>query len=330
MSEIESLTTGKTLLLDTDAGIDDAHALMVALTHDNCREVVGVTCTYGNCLVDQVVKNVSYILQQYDKKIPVYKGAQTSLMRTYENLVFHGQDGLGDIEHRCDDKEWIDSLLQSEHGAIAMINLSKKYEKQITLIAIGPLTNLALACRIDGNFPSRLKELIIMGGNHTALGNATSTGEFNFVVDPEAAAIVLDEFPRFCPVKVVPLEVTLVSSIELDWISDIWLKQDSPRATLNRDMMKNFLNKMKAEKREGYPAWDVLAVAAALQPNFIRDSFKNFMTVELHGSRTRGQGVIDRKTKCDYPVEIITKVDREMLRQMLYKSTMPAENHGSS
>ncbi|EDV22472.1 uncharacterized protein TRIADDRAFT_28476 [Trichoplax adhaerens] len=330
MSEIETLIAGKTLLLDTDAGIDDAHALMVALTHDNCREIVGITCTYGNCLVDQVVKNVSYILEWYDRKIPVYKGAQASLMRTYEDLAFHGLDGLGDIEYRCDNKEWIDSLLQSEHAAIAMINLSKKYEKEITLVAIGPLTNLALACRIDGNFPSRLKELIVMGGSHTAMGNATSTGEFNFVVDPEAAAIVLDEFPKSCPVKIVPLEVTHACSIEWDWMYDTWLKQDSPKATLNRDMTKNLLKKIKSGIPEGYPAWDVLAVATALQPNFIRDSFKTFMTVELHGSRTRGQAVIDRRMKCDYPVEVITKIDRELLREMLYKSTMSMESHVSS
>lgn len=158
---------GKTLFLDTDAGIDDAHALMVALSHENCREIVGISCAYGNCLVDQVVKNVSYILQQCNRKIPIYRGAQASLLRTHEDLLYHGQDGLGDIEGRQDNKEWIDSLLQPEHAVLAMIELTKKYNKEITLVTIGPLTNIALACRIDENFPSRVKELIVMGGNHT-------------------------------------------------------------------------------------------------------------------------------------------------------------------
>ena len=164
---MESESVKKTLFLDTDAGIDDAHALMVALSHQNCREIVGVSCVYGNCLVDQVVKNVSYVLRQCDTKIPIYRGAHASFLRTYEDLHYHGQDGLGDIDGREDNKEWIDSLLQSDHAAVAMVELTKKYNKEITLVAIGPLTNLALACRIDENFPSRLKELIIMGGNYT-------------------------------------------------------------------------------------------------------------------------------------------------------------------
>lgn len=153
-------------------------------------------------------------------------------------------------------------------------------------------------------------------------GNTTPTGEFNFVIDPEAAAIVLDEFPKCCPVRIVPLEVTHSNCIEWGWICDTWLKQDTPKSAFNRSMVEKFFKKVKQSMPEGYPAWDVLAVGAALQPNFICESFKTYMTVELQGSRTRGQGVIDKKKVCDNLVEIVTKVDQELLRQMLFKSVL--------
>ena len=87
-------------------------------------------------------------------------------------------------------------------------------------------------------------------------------------------------------------------------------------------MVEKLFNKIKQSIPEGYPAWDVSAVGAALQPNFVLDSFKTHMTVELQGSRTRGQGVVDKRKICDSSVEIVTKIDKELLRQMLYNSLL--------
>ncbi|XP_044055310.1 probable uridine nucleosidase 1 isoform X2 [Siniperca chuatsi] len=186
----------KQVIIDTDCGIDDAQAIMMALAAPNIQ-IVGVTCVFGNAAVENVCQNVLRVLSICEREgIPVFQGAGGPLVGASNPLSDHfGSDGLGDvIENK--DPQW-EEKIQSEHAVNAMIRLVTENQKQVSLVALGPLTNLALAVRLDPCFPQKLKDLYIMGGNMEGIGNVTLCAEFNFAKDPESAYIVLEEF--LCP-----------------------------------------------------------------------------------------------------------------------------------
>ncbi|XP_002735234.1 uncharacterized protein LOC100372874 [Saccoglossus kowalevskii] len=160
--------TEKTLMVvDCDAGIDDAQAIMMALAQPHI-EVLAITCVVGNQHdVRQICRNVLRILKVCGKldKIPVYKGAETTLLHrtnAIDSSHFHGVDGLGD---KPDPEAPDDSHIDSKNGILALIDLVKNHPGEITVVALGPLTNLALAARVDSDFSKNIKEVSIMGGN---------------------------------------------------------------------------------------------------------------------------------------------------------------------
>ena len=167
-SHAKSKQPAKLMLLDVDCGVDDAFAIILALSKYHTSKVLAITCVNGNTGIDQTVKNVAYVLQGCNRDdIPVYAGAAFPLCGESVRIpVYHGFDGLGDMNNRIDNPQWMDQILQKEHAVNAMIHLVNQHQKEISLIAVGPLTNLALAQRLDPMFPSKLKDLTIMGGNY--------------------------------------------------------------------------------------------------------------------------------------------------------------------
>lgn len=154
----------KLVIIDTDCGIDDAQAILMALAAPHVH-VLGVTCVFGNAAVENVCQNVLRVLSVCEREgIPVFRGSKGPLVGASNPVSDHfGTDGLGDvIEDR--DPQW-EAKLQSEHAVNAMIRLVSENQKQVSLVALGPLTNLALAVRLDPCFPQKLKDLYIMGGN---------------------------------------------------------------------------------------------------------------------------------------------------------------------
>uniref|UniRef100_A0A3P8TYV9 Si:ch211-201h21.5 n=1 Tax=Amphiprion percula TaxID=161767 RepID=A0A3P8TYV9_AMPPE len=184
----------KLLIIDTDCGIDDAQAIMMALAAPDV-EVLGITCVFGNTAVENVCQNVLKVLSVCDffLQIPVFRGSAGPLVGPANTVRDHfGTDGLGDVL-KDKDPRW-EEKIQREHAVSAMIRLVSENQNQVSLMAIGPLTNLALAVRLDPGFPQKLKDLYIMGGNMEGKGNVTLCAEFNFAMDPESAYIVLEEF----------------------------------------------------------------------------------------------------------------------------------------
>ncbi|XP_044055314.1 probable uridine nucleosidase 1 isoform X5 [Siniperca chuatsi] len=207
----------KQVIIDTDCGIDDAQAIMMALAAPNIQ-IVGVTCVFGNAAVENVCQNVLRVLSICEREgIPVFQGAGGPLVGASNPLSDHfGSDGLGDvIENK--DPQW-EEKIQSEHAVNAMIRLVTENQKQVSLVALGPLTNLALAVRLDPCFPQKLKDLYIMGGNMEGIGNVTLCAEFNFAKDPESAYIVLEEF--LCPTYLASWEYSCRNALTwLPWLS---------------------------------------------------------------------------------------------------------------
>ncbi|KAJ4444924.1 hypothetical protein ANN_06723, partial [Periplaneta americana] len=122
--------------------------------------------------------------------IPVYRGASRSILVTPHIEDFYGADGLGDFVYPDPPKP--EDYLNKEHAAVALVRLVAQYPKQITLLCLGPLTNVALAIRLDPFFITNLKQLVILGGSTEGIGNVMPGVEFNFYVDPEANFIVFD------------------------------------------------------------------------------------------------------------------------------------------
>lgn len=200
------------IIVDVDVGCDDAWALFVlikAMENGLCR-ILAITCTNGNTSVDNVAKNVIRVLTAvgFEHKIPVYKGAVKELLSTKMLDQFHGVDGLSDLEW---DTEPDLTLIKEDHAVNKMYQLVKENPKEISIIALGPLTNVALALRMYSDMGENIKDVFIMGGNNMGVGNTTKAAEFNFYLDPEAASIVLSTVK--CPVTILPWEACLEESI---------------------------------------------------------------------------------------------------------------------
>ncbi|CAI5638137.1 unnamed protein product [Oreochromis niloticus] len=202
----------KKLIIDVDAGVDDAIGIMMALSTPDV-EVLGITCCYGNTSVENVLKNVLRVLKVCDRlDIPVYRGCSKPLVE-HENHAdnFFGTDGFGDVP---DPHAPSLDLVQEKKAKQAIIDLVNANPEEVILVATAPLMNLAAAVQLDPSLPKKLKAVYIMGGTTESKGNVTICGEFNFVCDPEAAYIVLDRYT--CPTYIASWEFTCRNS--LPWV----------------------------------------------------------------------------------------------------------------
>lgn len=205
------------VIVDVDVGCDDAWALFVLLKAMDCGlcEILAITCVSGNTSVDHVARNVLRVLGTVgkEKEIPVFKGATKELISTPFLDQFHGQDGLSDLEW---DTQPDMSLIRQEHAVDKIHELMKEKPKEIDLICLGPLTNLALCLRMYEDMAQLPKEVFIMGGNNMAVGNTTKAAEFNFYKDSEAAQIVLSSLQ--CPVTIMPWEACIGNNLQIPMV----------------------------------------------------------------------------------------------------------------
>jgi inosine-uridine nucleoside N-ribohydrolase len=190
------------VIFDTDPGVDDAMALYYALAHPDL-DVLGVTTTFGNVSVEQAAVNALYLLQLAGHDLPVTLGVPAPLTKTMEGLPahIHGADGLGNLPAR----EPARRRLEPRSSAQYIVDLAREQPGQITLVAVGPLGNLAQALRLEPALPQLLREVVIMGGSISEPGNVTPVAEANIWNDPHAADLV---FTAGWNLTMVGLDVT--------------------------------------------------------------------------------------------------------------------------
>ncbi|KAM9710666.1 inosine-uridine preferring nucleoside hydrolase [Menidia menidia] len=311
----------KLLIVDVDCGVDDAQAIMLALAAPHVR-ILAVTCVHGNTTVENVCKNTLRVLQACQRlEIPVFKGADKPILGdSIDAGHFHGQDGLGDAPDP--DAPGLD-LLQTEHAVSAMIRIVNQHPGEVSLVATAPLTNLALAVRMDPSLPSKLRGLYIMGGNTESRGNTTVCGEFNFTADPEAAYVVLNSY--LCPTYLACWEFTCHSKLSWEFC-DAWLAQSGHKARFMERIFRHSIEASKSERLEkefvagsGFVSCDSYAMAAAVDDSFILESERHPVSVELAGTHTRGMMVVDTVgfLKKTHQAVIMKKVDMEKFKQMM-------------
>ena len=184
------------LWIDTDCGIDDSTAILICLACPDV-EIVGISCAGGNASLDNVVHNVNRTLKVWghdaDRKIPIYRGCQEGLIQKSMHVPgIHGVDGLGDIDDSIFSYDLSDRV-EKEHAVDALINACNTVEG-LTILTLGPLTNVAIAYRMNPDALNKIKHMWIMGGTSDDVGNASKYAEFNIRADPEAAHIIFRDF----------------------------------------------------------------------------------------------------------------------------------------
>lgn len=198
---LKGLAQQRKIVIDCDPGIDDATALILSMQASRF-DILGITTVFGNASLQQGTKNALRVVELSGKNIPVYRGAEKPLvvpLAPPPDFV-HGKDGLGDT-HQPEPK----ISAQEKPAAQFLVDIARTYPGQVTIVAVGRLTNLAQAMRLDSNFRRNVKEVILMGGTLHAAGNVTPVAEANISGDPHAADIV---FTAGWKVTMIGLDVT--------------------------------------------------------------------------------------------------------------------------
>ena len=275
------------IILDCDPGHDDAVAILLAAGNPDI-ELLGLTTVGGNHTIDHVTRNAQQVLTVAGlRDVPVYRGVTRPLLNdvvTAEDI--HGNTGM----EICGFDLPEPAVPVEEIGAVQWIvdTLMCEEPGTVTLVPTGPLTNIALAARLEPRIVSRVREVVLMGGAYGA-GNFSPSAEFNIAVDPEAAAIV---FGEDWPVVMVGLDLThqALATPEV---------QDRFRAlgTASGDFLAALVDAFRANYRDAQgfdnpPVHDPCAVAYVIDPTVV-ETVPVPVSVELSGALTRGRTVAD-------------------------------------
>ena len=203
------------LIIDTDCGIDDAVAIMMALAHSDV-EVIGITTVSGNVDVAQVTENVLRLLAYFDRSdIPVYHGASHALLQGAVRAAgVHGENGLGGVELPA-----TTAAPRPETAPVGLVELLRT-NPDATVVTLGPMTNFAMSLNLYPDAASLIGRLVAMGGG-IEVGNVTRFAEFNFYADPEAVQFVLD---RGLPMEVVPWDACIEHELSRDDLTAVGLR----------------------------------------------------------------------------------------------------------
>lgn len=299
------------IIIDTDPGQDDAVGILLALASPEV-EVLALTAVAGNVPLDLTSRNARIVCEIAGRPdIPVHAGCDAPLSRplvTAEHV--HGKSGLDGIALFQPA-----SALAPGHAVDAIIDiLRREPEGSVTLVAMGPLTNLATAFRRAPDIVPRLREIVLMGGAYFEVGNITPAAEFNIYVDPEAAQIV---FAAGAPLTVLPLDVTHKALTSRDWIEQMRASGQVGRAVAG---WTDFFERYDREKygAEGAPLHDPCTIAWLIQPDLFAGRHIN-VEIETQGAFTTGMTVADwwRVTGRPANALFLRDVDRDGLFTLL-------------
>ena len=275
------------IILDCDPGHDDAVAILLAAGNPDI-ELLGLTTVGGNHTIDHVTRNAQQVLTVAGlRDVPVYRGVTRPLLNdvvTAEDI--HGNTGM-EI-HGFDLPE--PAVEVGEIGAVQWIvdTLMREEPGTVTLVPTGPLTNIALAARLEPRIVSRVREVVLMGGAYGA-GNFSPSAEFNIAVDPEAAAIV---FGEDWPVVMVGLDLTH-QALATPAVQERFRELGTPSGDFLAALVDAFRSNYKtAQGFDNPPVHDPCAVAYVIDPTVV-ETVSVPVSVELAGTLTRGRTVAD-------------------------------------
>ena len=299
------------LLIDTDPGVDDALALLMAF-NDARHEIVGLTIAAGNVGLQYTVRNALKLCEVAGRTdIPVFAGAPAPLLHPSPDAGYvHGQDGFGDVGFAPATRQ-----AEDEHAALVILRLSHEHAGILVLVALGPLTNIALALKLDPTLPQRVARFVVMGGAVTCHGNITPAAEFNFYFDPEAAHITLQAFARY---DLADWEATIAHGLPHREV-DAWLAADSERARFYARISEKTRLWSADRRGDHWFAADALAMAFVLAPEGALELAERPLAIELQGAHARGASVVDWRREGGGPdqANILLRYDQARFQDLI-------------
>lgn len=302
------------IIIDTDPGIDDSMAILLALASPEVQ-VEGLSIVFGNSGdVRMLARNACAVLELAERTdIPVAVGATNPLVRPYHGRgsTVHGSNGLGDVPVPEPSKQPIDAP-----AAHFIVDYCRAHPGEITLVTLGPLTNIALALRIQPDLPKYVRRLVMMGGAVSVPGNVNPVAEANIHNDPEAARLV---FNAGWEITMAGLDVTMQVHMDDEYLTG--LRDIGNRAgSFIWDITRFYI---AAYHRYGYDdmaVHDSSAIMAIIRPEFFESKFV-YVDVETTGELTRGQTIGDwrRQYGRDPQTHVLTGVDEVAFKRLYFE-----------
>jgi purine nucleosidase len=253
------------VIFDTDPGVDDAMALLF-LHHHAEIDLLGITTVFGNATIETTTRNALYLKREWNIAAPVARGAGETFIPhrvSHEPPKFiHGDDGLGNIGV----PDVVDVPLDPRPAHRFIVDTIRANPGEVTLVAVGRMTNLANALKEDPEIASLVKEVVIMGGAFDINGNVTPAAEANIHGDPEAADIV---FTATWPVVVVGLDVTTKTVMTRQQLADI-RDAAGKRAELLFDLSQFYIKFYESRVPDGMVVHDSCACAYVVAPELFK------------------------------------------------------------
>jgi len=314
----------KRIILDTDPGVDDALAFLLALNSPELK-VEAVTTVAGNVNHTKGHRNAKMLLEFLGEyNIPVCEGAESPILRTMGHAEeFHGKTGLGDAVLP---QPTIES--DSRSAVEIIIEKAKEYGKDLTLVAVGPLTNIAVAILAEPKLPKMVGGLVIMGGAFGLTpfghGNANAVAEFNVWHDPDAARIV---FNSGIPLVCAGLDTTTHPDYRLP--KELFNKIKNA-GTRRSKLIVDLCGSM-VERFNGFSLHDPMAVAYVIDPSMFRTE-RHLVDVEVHGELTVGMTVVGprrhKRKRGEENADIIVEVDAKRFLELIMERVAEVSPNG--
>jgi purine nucleosidase len=302
-------------LIDTDTASDDAVALVLAMQHPGVK-IEAITVVAGNVPADQGVQNALYTVELCRQAIPVHRGMPAPLTRPLETTQYvHGQDGMGDIGLPLGGRS-----PASSHAVQVLIETIHRFAGDLTLVTLGPLTNIAVALRQDPSIAQAVSECIVMGGTGQGYGNMTPVAEYNFWADPEAARIV---FESGMPLKMVGWDISRTYAVFRPEDAAAVRAVDTPLAHYCVDIQRAVEQfALTTTRLAGFDLPDPIAMAVALDPSVATRTHRCFVEIETVSPICRGQSVVDHlHLRGREPnAEVVMEASRERFLQILLEA----------
>lgn len=311
------MTNTLPLLIDTDPGVDDALALLMAFDAPH-HEVVALTIAAGNVGLRHTVANALKLCEVAGVDVPVFAGCDAPLLHPAPDASYvHGRDGFGDIDYPPAAKQ-----AEAEHAALAIIRLSHTHAGALVVCMLGPLTNLAVALKLDPTLPQRIGRMLVMGGAVTGQGNTTPMAEFNIGFDPEAAHLVFDAFAAAGKIVEVADWEAVIRHGFLHTDVERWLQAEHPRAKFYEAISRRTREWSAGLRGERWHAADALAMALLVAPEHVSERAVRPLRVELTGAETRGATVVDWNRRSGRPdnAEILMAYDQAAFEALIRKA----------
>lgn len=272
------------VVLDMDYGIDDSMATLY-LTSLGTVEIVAIGTVHGNAPAVAAAANAAQVMRAAGLVVPIAIGAQRPLAQHLDiGSQVHGADGIGGMA------DGSTPTVSDESAAEQLVRLARANPGELTLLATGPLTNVALATMLDPELPNLLRSVVIMGGALRVSGNITPDAEANIWHDPEAADLVFASFPR---VTLAPVDLTHAMVIDESHLARIEGAESTPLRDLVRGMLPQYLAfNLESTGTVGFPLHDPSAAILLAKPELAAYE-RVEIAVEKRGELTRGALVID-------------------------------------